>query len=63
MFSQKIIKQQQLVILLKFIEEYNKKFRDLDETITFRVLIQKPAEGTEIIPDASLLLAQQCNTG
>ena len=41
--------------LVEVLEEYNKKFRDLDETLTFRVLIEKPAEGTEIIPDASFV--------
>ena len=35
------------------IEDYNKKFRELEDTITFRVLIQKPSEGTEIIPYAN----------
>ena len=41
--------------LVEFLEEYNKQFRDSDETLTFRVLIEKPAEGTEIIPDASFV--------
>ena len=41
--------------LVEVLEEYNKKFRDSDETLTFRVLIEKPAEGTEIIPDASFV--------
>ncbi len=34
------------------IEEYNKNFRDLDDTITFRYMIQRPAEGTSVIPAA-----------
>tara|TARA_B100001115_G_scaffold149463_1_gene118493 strand:+ start:732 stop:3332 length:2601 start_codon:yes stop_codon:yes gene_type:complete len=35
------------------IEEYNKNFRELEDSLTWRVMIQKPAEGTTIIPYAS----------
>ncbi len=41
--------------VIETIEEYNQNFRKLDETITFRVLIQKPSEGTEIIPYAQFV--------
>ena len=35
------------------IKEYNNNFRDMEDTLTWRVMIQKPAEGTTIIPYAS----------
>ena len=35
------------------IEKYNYNFRELEESLTWRVMIQKPAEGTTIIPYAS----------
>ena len=35
------------------IESYNENFRASDETFTFRYMIQKPAEGTSVIPYAS----------
>ena len=35
------------------IKEYNNSFRELEDTLTWRVMIQRPAEGTTIIPYAS----------
>ena len=41
------------------IEDYNEKFRSLEDTITFRVLIQKPSEGTDIIPFANFVASTE----
>ena len=36
--------------VIESVEEYNRNFRELDDTITFKTLIAKPAEGTDVIP-------------
>ena len=41
--------------VVEIIDDYNKKFRSLDETITWRVMIEKPAEGTDVIPYAAVV--------
>ncbi len=41
--------------VIKSIENYNEKFRELDDTITFKTLIAKPAEGTDVIPSVDSL--------
>ncbi len=43
------------------IEEYNEKFRELDDTITFKTLIAKPAEGTDVIPAVDSLGGEETN--
>jgi predicted RND superfamily exporter protein len=47
--------------VIKSIEEYNEKFRDLDDTITFKTLIAKPAEGTDVIPEVDRLGGEETN--
>ena len=39
--------------IIETVESYNKQYRDLEDSITYRVQIQKPTEGTEIIPFAA----------
>ena len=41
--------------VIKTIENYNKNFRDSEETLTFRILIEKPSTGTDVIPYASFV--------
>ena len=41
--------------LIEKIETYNQKFRKLDNTITFKTLIARPAEGTDVIPLVEIL--------
>ena len=38
--------------VIEKIEKYNENFRSSDETFTFRYMIQRPAEGTSVIPYA-----------
>ena len=40
-------------------QDYNEKFRSLEDTITFRVLIQKPSEGTDVIPFANFVASTE----
>ncbi len=47
--------------VIKSIEEYNEKFRELDDTITFKTLIAKPAEGTDVIPAVDSLGGEETN--
>ena len=39
--------------IIKTVELYNEQYRDLEDSITYRVQIQKPTEGTDIIPFAA----------
>ncbi len=39
--------------IIETVETYNEQYRDLEESITYRVQIQKPTEGTDIIPFAA----------
>ncbi len=39
--------------IIETVESYNEKYRDLDDSLTWRVQIQKPTEGTDIIPFAA----------
>ena len=43
------------------IETYNEKFRNLEDTITFKTLIARPAEGTNIIPLVEILGGEETN--
>ena len=47
--------------VISSIEEYNEKFRELDDTITFKTLIAKPAEGTDVIPAVDSLGGEETN--
>ena len=47
--------------VISSIEEYNEKFRELDDTITFKTLIAKPAEGTDVIPTVDSLGGEETN--
>ena len=47
--------------LIEKIEEYNVKFRELGETITFKTLIARPTEGTNIIPLVESLGGEETN--
>ena len=47
--------------LIEKIEEYNVKFRELGETITFKTLIARPTEGTNIIPLVEALGGEETN--
>ncbi len=47
--------------VIQSIEEYNEKFRELDDTITFKTLIAKPAEGTDVIPAVDSLGGEETN--
>ena len=50
-----------LKTVISSIEEYNEKFRELDDTITFKTLIAKPAEGTDVIPAVDSLGGEETN--
>ena len=39
--------------IIETVDSYNEKYRNLDDSITWRVQIQKPTEGTDIIPFAA----------
>tara|TARA_B100001057_G_scaffold457654_1_gene506164 strand:+ start:1544 stop:4222 length:2679 start_codon:yes stop_codon:yes gene_type:complete len=41
--------------VIEKIKSYNNKFKELDNTLTWRVEIQKPSEGTDIIPSAGFI--------
>ncbi len=47
--------------VIQSIEEYNEKFRELDDTITFKTLVAKPAEGTDVIPAVDNLGGEETN--
>ena len=47
--------------VISSIEEYNEKFRELDDTITFKTLVAKPAEGTDVIPAVDSLGGEETN--
>ena len=47
--------------VIQSIEEYNEKFRELEDTITFKTLIAKPAEGTDVIPAVDSLGGEETN--
>ncbi len=47
--------------VIQSIEEYNEKFRELEDTITFKTLIAKPAEGTDVIPTVDGLGGEETN--
>ena len=47
--------------VISSIEEYNEKFRELDDTITFKTLIAKPSEGTDVIPAVDSLGGEETN--
>ncbi len=47
--------------VIQSIEDYNEKFRELDDTITFKTLIAKPAEGTDVIPTVDGLGGEETN--
>ena len=47
--------------VIESVEEYNRKFRELDDTITFKTLIAKPAEGTDVIPYVDNLGGEETN--
>ena len=47
--------------VIQSIEEYNEKFRELDDTITFKTLVAKPAEGTNVIPAVDNLGGEETN--
>ena len=47
--------------VIQSIEEYNEKFRQLEDTITFKTLIAKPAEGTDVIPAVDSLGGEETN--
>ena len=47
--------------VIESIESYNEKFRALDDTITFKTLIARPAEGTDIIPLVATLGGEETN--
>ncbi len=47
--------------VIEKIETYNEKFRNLDDTITFKTLIARPAEGTNVIPLVEILGGEETN--
>jgi predicted RND superfamily exporter protein len=47
--------------VISSIEEYNEKFRELDDTITFKTLIAKPSDGTDVIPAVDSLGGEETN--
>ena len=47
--------------VIEKVNEYNEKFRELDDTLTFKTLISRPAEGTDVIPRVDNLGGEETN--